>query len=575
MTTTSSGNAASRPTIKVRGTVVTPQVLGALRQLVVDTDAGGPDSCRMTFDDPAKNLLADSGFELAAAVVITAGRVGDDAGEPLFTGTVYALGFEQDDRGSHTTVTAYDLSYGLYSGVHTTSYANVTDSDLAKQIAREVGLQTGDIPPTSVLHDHVSQINETHFEFLARRAREVNCRLTITGTKLNFAPAPASADAPAPSDTSPQDRLQLVPGANVQRLAVRVSGAQQVKEVQVRGWDPANKQAVVATASAGTRTANLPDTPAKVANRFGDPRYVAVGLPLRVQAECDAVAKAHAEHRTSASVHAEGVAYGDPKILAGAPVSIGSTGGRFDGKVTVSRARHTWDSEGYHTTFTASGSNDRSVLGLVEGDGSGVGRRQIPGVVGAIITNVADPDNLCRVKLRFPWLDDDYESDWTRVLQLGAGNERGLQLLPEVEDEVLVTFEHGDTRRPYVLGGLYNGVDAPADTGAVDSGAGQVSKRIWRSRTGHQVILDDTSGSETVTIKTGSQKVSLVLDGANNALTITTDGDVKVEAKGNAQVKTQGDVSLEATGNASIKGTSVKLEASADVTIKGSVIKLN
>ena len=569
------GNVASRPTIEVGGQAVSAQVAGALRQLVVDTDTGGPDSCQLIFDDPAKNLLTSSGFELAADLVITAGRVGDDAGDPLFTGMVYALGFEQDDRGSHTTVTAYDLSYGLYSGVHTTSYANVTDSDLATKIATDVGLDAGDIPSTSVLHDHVSQINETHFEFLARRAREVDRRLTITGTKLNFAPPAASADAPAPGDSSSRDRLQLVAGANVQRLTVRVSGAQQVKQVQVRGWDPSNKQAVVATANAATRSASLPDTPARVAGRFGDPRHVAIGVPLRAQAECDASAAAQAEHLTSASVHAEGTAYGDPRIHAGAAVSLGSTGGRFDGKVTVTRARHIWDAQGYRTTFTASGSNDRSLLGLVEGDGAGRDRQPMAGVVGAIVTNVADPDNRCRVKVRFPWLDDTYESDWARVLQLGAGNERGLQLLPEVEDEVLVAFEHGDTRRPYVIGGLYNGMDAPPDPAAVNSGAGQVVKRIWRSRTGHVVILDDTGGSEKVTIKTGSEKVSIVLDGASNGLTITTEGDVKVEAKGNAQVKAQGDVVLEATGNASIKGTSVKLEASADVTIKGTVIKLN
>lgn len=571
---TSSGNAASRPTLLIGEHAVPSQVAQALRQLVVDTDTDGPDSCRMIFDDPGKDLLTGSGFELAAAITVKAGRVGEDIGDVLFSGIVYALGFDQDERGQYTTITAYDMSYGLYSGVHTTSYANVTDSDLARQIAGEVGLTAGDIPPTSVLHEHVSQINETHFEFLARRARETDRCLTITGSRLNFAPSTASAQAPTPGDHHSRDRLQLVPGTNVQRLSVRVSGAQQVKDVQVRGWDPTTKQAVLATAGSATRTAGLPDTPASVARKFGDPRYVAVGVPLRAQAECDTVAAAEAEHRGSASVHVEGTAHGDPRIIAGTAVSIGSTGGRFDGKITVTRAGHIWDARGYRTTFTASGSNDRSVLGLVRGKSQGT-RQRTPGVVGAIVTNVADPDNRCRVKVRFPWLDDSYESDWVRVLQLGAGNERGLQVLPEVEDEVLVAFEHGDTRRPFVLGGLYNGVDAPAEPGAVDTGNGQVNRRVWRSRTGHTIVLDDTAGSESITIRSGSQKVSVVLDGAANGLTITTDGDVKVDAKGKAQVTAQGDVAIQATGSASLKGSSITLEATADVTIKGSIIKLN
>ena len=341
---------ASRPTVEVGGTALTEQQLSSLRTVVVDTDTGGPDSCRLVFDDPAKNLLTGSSFELAAELTVTAGRVGDDAGEPVFTGTVYALGFEHDDRGNHTTVTAYDLSYNLYTGVHTSSYANVTDSDLAGQIAREVGLEAGDIPSTSVLHEHVSQINETHFEFLARRAREVDCQLTITGTKLNFAPSRPSTDAPDPGDRDSADRLQLVPGNNVQRLTVRVSGAQQVKEVQVRGWDPQTKQAVVASASAATRTAAMTG---HSASRWpagsAIPTLVSIGVPLAAQAECDAVAASRAEHLGGTSVHAEGIAYGDPRIAAGQAVSLGSTGGRFDGKVTITRARHIWDDQGYRT----------------------------------------------------------------------------------------------------------------------------------------------------------------------------------------------------------------------------------
>ena len=77
-------------------------------------------------------------------------------------------------------------------------------------------------------------------------------------------------------------------------------------------------------------------------------------------------------------------------------------------------------------------------------------------VVGDVTTN-DDPDKLGRVKLMFPWLSDDYESDWARLVQLGAGPDSGAVFLPEVNDEVLVAFEFGDVRRPYVLGGLFNG----------------------------------------------------------------------------------------------------------------------
>jgi uncharacterized protein involved in type VI secretion and phage assembly len=576
MTDTGSSRLASRPAIEVGGSPLAPRVAAALRTAAVDTDSGGPDSCRLVFDDPSRDLLRGSALELAATLTLDAGRVGDDTGERIFTGVVYALGFDFDDRGTFTTVTAYDRSYALHSGLHTVSYQNVTDADLARQIAREVGLQDGTIDATPVLHDHVSQINETHFDFLARRAREVGCQLLVTGEKLHFRSATPSGNAPDPGDFGSRDRLQLVPGANLQRLAVRISGAQQAKEVETRGWDPATKQALAATVPAATRRAEFTDTPASVADRFGGARHTTTAVPMDQQAECDALASAVAEDLGATCAHAEGVAYGDPRLLAGTAVSLGSSGGRFDGRVTLTRARHVWDDDGYRTSFVASGSNDRSLMGLLDRDRQARGRRTVPGLVIGIVTNVADPEQLCRVRVRFPWLADDYETNWVRVLQVGAGGDRGLQVLPEVEDEVLVGFDHGDSRQPYVLGGLYNGMDAPPRPVAVNSGAGTVDLRVWRSRSGHEVVLDDTSGKECLTIRAGGDVVSIALDAARSGLTIKAGGDVTVEAQGKASVTAGGDLTLEASGNASLKaGGSLTLQASSDLVVTGATIKLN
>src|SRR4051812_3540521 len=101
-----SGTAASRPVIEIGGSPVSAVVAAALRQTVVDTDTGGPDMCRLVFDDPGRNLLSGPGFELAAELTVGAGRVGDAEMENVFTGRIYALGFEHDDRGTFTTVTA-------------------------------------------------------------------------------------------------------------------------------------------------------------------------------------------------------------------------------------------------------------------------------------------------------------------------------------------------------------------------------------------------------------------------------------------------------------------------------------
>ena len=79
------------------------------------------------------------------------------------------------------------------------------------------------------------------------------------------------------------------------------------------------------------------------------------------------------------------------------------------------------------------------------------------------MTQNDDPDELGRVRVKYPALGDETEGWWARVAAPGAGKDRGLLMMPLVGDEVLVGFEHGDARRPFVLGSLWNGEDKPGE----------------------------------------------------------------------------------------------------------------
>ena len=106
-------------------------------------------------------------------------------------------------------------------------------------------------------------------------------------------------------------------------------------------------------------------------------------------------------------------------------------------------------------------------------------------VVG-IVTDNADPENLGRVKVKYPWLAADAVSSWARLAAPGAGKDYGIAWLPQVDDEVLVAFAHGDVGEPYVLGGLWNGIDKPP-TANVKFDAGKVSHAVMKSRKGHEI----------------------------------------------------------------------------------------
>ena len=574
----------ARPMVYVDGTRLPRELESHLRRVEVTSDVHAPDACRVVLDDPGRTALADAGFEFHAKLEVKAGRTGENTEQALFTGKIYHLGFEYDSGEAVTVVGAFDGSYALCNGLKTATYCNITDADLARQLAQAAGLTAGEIESTSVVHEHLSQVNETDWSLLLRRAREIDFDCRVVGDRLDFKKSAPADDAPEPGDYQSTDRLQLTPGGNLEQLTVRVTAAQQVTEVEVRGWDPKRKEGLLATAPARSRESSAKDRPDALANGGGgSPRYVTATLPLNTQAECDAAAASEAERVASTSIHAEGVARGDPRVLSGVPVSIGQTGGRFDGKFTITTVRHVFGRSGYRMLFTASGRQDRSVLGLLNG-AVPTAPTAPAGVVIGVVTNVTDPDKLGRVKLKFPWLSDDYESFWARVVYLGAGNDRGLLLPPEVNDEVVCIFEQGDVRRPIVVGGLYNGVDKAPKDGGVDGSSGKVVTRVLRSRKGNELVLIDTDGGEKIELRTPEGKTEVVLDHkegkitihANKDVTVDAGGDVKVEAKGNASVKASGNVQLEANGSGTFKANSgLTLESSGTVTVKGAAIRLN
>jgi phage baseplate assembly protein V len=197
---------------------------------------------------------------------------------------------------------------------------------------------------------------------------------------------------------------------------------------------------------------------------------------------------------------------------------------------------------------------------------------QLFGVTVGIVTNNQDPDGMGRVKVRFPWLSDENESHWARVLTPMAGAERGLWFLPEVEDEVLVAFEHGRVDFPYVLGALWNGQDPPPESN--DDGENNI--RMIRSRSGHVIRLDDTDGSEKIEVVDKDEKNSIVIDSAKNTITIEASGDITIKTGAGklifegagVEIVSSADVKIEASGN-------LNAEAGSDMTIKGSMVNIN
>jgi phage baseplate assembly protein V len=169
------------------------------------------------------------------------------------------------------------------------------------------------------------------------------------------------------------------------------------------------------------------------------------------------------------------------------------------------------------------------------------------GVVEAVVVDVIDPDREGRVKVQFPWFDEEMVTEFCRVCQIYAGNGYGAFFVPEVGDEVLVGFVHGDMRMPVVLGGLYNGQDKPPSDRQKAK-----DQKLFRTKAGHELVFDDHDRKVTLKSKGGH---TLELDDAGQTVTLTTAGGQRMVLDGSSSA-----ITIEAT-SVTVKATSVALQA--------------
>ncbi len=194
------------------------------------------------------------------------------------------------------------------------------------------------------------------------------------------------------------------------------------------------------------------------------------------------------------------------------------------------------------------------------------------GVMIGLVTNNQDSAGLGRVKVKFPWLSDQEESDWARIALPMAGGDRGFYFLPEIGDEVLVAFEHGNPSYPYIVGALWNGQDKPP----TNNDDGKNDLRLIKSRSGHQIQLNDKAGQETIEIIDKSGKNKITFDTISNTIAIASDRDIQLSAPKGAIILDAQKIEVKASASIEIQAnTEANIKANAQLNLKGGTINLN
>ncbi|WNF29710.1 VgrG-related protein [Streptomyces sp. C11-1] len=580
MTSTSPGRSfAADPIVEAPGEL--PRAWAAqLVSCVVDENVGLPDAAVLMYRDPDHTFLTATGLTIGTPLKISVVTVQERVRERLFTGEVTAVELDSDTTGSFTVVRAFSKAHRLQRGRKVAAFRNMKTADIVRKVAAGAGLACGKVEAAPITYKQLTQPNVSDWEFLQHLAAESGAVVRVDDKGLlQFTKPKPAASAPAPSTSATRDPMVLEYGNNLVALRAVLTGADGADSVEVRGWNVDTKTRLVARQqSIRSDTVTPGMSPSLAAGAFGsNARTTIADTPYRTQAETTAVAGALAASVSSGFGEIEAVAYGNPQLRAGQPVALGNVGPAFSGRYTATAAHHVLEPDtGYRTTVIVSASPDRSLAGLAAGGSAPSRGPRMPGLAIGVVTDIREEGRGQRgwVRLKFPWLDDTYVTDWVRTVQWGGQGGGGV-FSPEVNDEVLVGFEQGLLDSPYVLGGLYNGVDKPSahDVPLVDPTSGKVNRRSLVSRSGNRLeLLDAPRGPAGVRLATGDKRLDVVLDEKK--------GEIRLLVKARGGGRELSSVTLSASGitldagmgDVNIKGRSVTVNGKTGVTVDGGLL---
>lgn len=539
--------------VKISGLTMAADVRNAVTSLTYDNSLDTADMFTIHLNNAQLQFTDSALFDVGKTVEVHMGYVGEL--EPMILGEITAVSPSFPEGGAPTiTITGYDKSHRMrHNTPPVTTFHMLNDSLIAAQFAAENLLIPVIDPSPMPPKDHVQDVSD--WAFLQYLADRNFFQLYARWDKLYFRfPRPQT------------ELIVLEWGKNLSSFNPRLSTSGQFGIEVVRGYDEQLAQTIVAILPALSLGSDLDNIIERLGSGFVEQlvnlgRHSLRHQPVSNFLEANVLAASILQQLLQGLFEGSGNCIGIPKLRAGDMIEIRGVGKRFSGKYTLSKVTHAIDSNGYRTTFEVTQKYTSNLLQSLRtkiNDAPPPNRRgKIEGVIiGKVFNNVSDPLNPGRVQLTYPHLSDFDISPWARVATLTAGgtpaDSWGSYFLPDIGDEVLVTFLQGDLNDPIVIGSLWNGKAPPPQ-----SNEGLNAKKVIKTKSGLQILFDETPGQANLTLQNRQgSSIKIEMESGKIALqhpigsqvTLNADGTVSINAMGNLDLKsTAGDINLTAT----------------------------
>ena len=458
-------------------------------QMSVELESGG--------NRYVHNISENSKKWLGESIVVKA------ANTPIFVGVVtnVQLHREGSDFGC-IIVSGYSATYRMETAHSCFSWNDRTIGDVVKKLCEQAKVQLELNPAFKETKDFICQYEESDFDFIRRLAHQYQEWMYFDGTKLIFGKPRKLADPIRLEYGTTLSSLDigLQTLARSEQVFSYHSGAdremQRMTPNLAYGHDKLSGEAFRASLGMFSKPARQHALP-RISNETELINYMG-----RKQA---------AETAETHYITAESQV---PTLRVGSVVSlyssflerVGNLSEESLGDFIIIEITHEVSQGSYYKN------RFKAIPATIKALPSPKVRMPLAETQMATVLSNADPEGKDRVRVRMNWQTDGMQTSWVRVMTPDGGSSsdvksnRGFVFIPEVGDQVLLGFRHGDPARPYVMGSLFNGT-----TGG-GGGQGNNCKSLT-TRSGSSLKLDDSAGSVTLHDKGG---VSMNFDGGGN-----------------------------------------------------------
>jgi phage protein D len=532
--------------VKIEGLTMQADVTAAVIDLAYESSLDTADMFTLRLNNAGLRFSDSALFDVGKNVEIYMGYAGDL--QPMMLGEIAAVSPEFPESGAATlTVTGYDKSYRMRHNRKFRTFSNSIPSLVAAQIAAE-NLLIPMVDPASMPFESMTQ-HSSDMEFLQELADSTFFDVYVYWDRLYF-------QLPRPQT----EAVALEWGRNLSSFSPRLSTSGLAGAVAILDYDSDLAQPIIGLVPAIAADFDLETIDERLGSAFRD-LLTSLGTHYLADRSVNSFPDALSLGKAVVSAILEGLfegygtCIGIPDLRAGRIVEIGGVGRRFSGRYRLRRVTHTIGEGGYRTSFEVSQRNSGTILQLMRrwvGPNDG----HMPGsLVGTVLSNV-DPLLKNRVLITYPALGGEV-MNWAKVDPPDAG----MQFMPNVGDDVVVTFEKGDLDRPRIVARSWNVKKGPPEMPAPTN-----LRRVIQSPAGHTITLDDTPGTGSISLETAlGAKVTLTDGPGAGRISLET---LNVPQKGAKIVLDDTPGAENIVIESSIMGTRIAVNGAGNITIE-------